>query len=132
MTRKRQNALHLGQFAGITIYTSQELQDDVKGHFSQNNFPLNKVLCFSEKAPDKLSLVFDIVEKSREVAKTIMGLFNRNDIEIEMICSTLDNNQGVTRVKLRKADDIDKCMLLLDKCAAISISNKTKQECKEK
>lgn len=61
-----------------------------------------------------------------------MGLFNRNDIEIEMICSTLDNNQGVTRVKLRKADDIDKCMLLLDKCAAISINNKTKQEREEK
>ena len=51
----------------------------------------------------------------------MMRLFNRNDIEIEMHGASVEGGQPVKSIRLRKADDTDKCKELLDKCAELLV-----------
>lgn len=124
MERTKENALHLGRYAGINVICDPEIYDDIENHFASNGMELSKIICFSAGERDRLAIIFEIMRQSQEVAKAIMGLLNRNDIEIEMHCTTADGEHGVKSVKLRKVDDVGKCLELLDKCAAISVRKK--------
>ncbi|EFL9677601.1 TPA: hypothetical protein ACH706_002352, partial [Escherichia coli] len=84
--------------------------------------------CFSGDILYKLALIFDIAEKGTEVAKAIMGLFHRNDIEITMHCATADNPQSVASIKLRKTEDMEKCKDLIATCVAISVQQNKEKE----
>ncbi len=124
MEKTKENTLHLGKFGKIDIVCDPSLKDEVEQYFSVRDVGFGKGNCFSAASKYRLSLFFDIAGKGMEVAKAIMGLLNRNDIEIEMHCSTADGLSPVKSIKLRKADDVEKCKELLDKCAAISVRKK--------
>ncbi|EJJ3924154.1 hypothetical protein NI370_001781 [Salmonella enterica] len=124
MEKTKENTLHLGKRGRIDIVCDPALKDEIEQYFSVLDVGLGKVNCFGAANRYKLSLFFDIAGKGLEVAKAIMGLLNRNDIEIEMHCSTADGASPVKSIKLRKADDVEKCKELLDKCAAISVHKK--------
>ncbi|EIJ4777911.1 hypothetical protein LJF78_000662 [Salmonella enterica] len=124
MEKTKENTLHLGTHGRIDIVCDPALKDEVEQYFSILDVGFGKGAYFNTANKYKLSLFFDIAGKGLEVAKAIMGLLNRNDIEIEMHCSTADGASPVKSIKLRKADDVEKCKELLDKCAAISVRKK--------
>ena len=117
-----------GQYGKIDIVCAPELQGDVEQYFSLCDVGLSRVECFSGDILYKLALIFDIAEKGTEVAKAIMGLLHRNDIEITMHCATADNPQSVASIKLRKTEDMEKCKDLIATCVAISVQQNKEKE----
>ncbi|MDM4882514.1 hypothetical protein [Escherichia coli] len=83
---------------------------------------------FSVENPYKLALFFDFAKKGVEVAKAIMGLLDRNDIEITMYRATDSSPQSVKSIKLRKSEDVEKCKDLLSTCVAIGVQRNKEKE----
>ncbi|MDM5023104.1 hypothetical protein [Escherichia coli] len=105
--------LHLGQYWRIDIVCDPELRDEVEQYFSRHDVGFSKIEVFSVENPYKLALFFDFAKKGVEVAKAIMGLLDRNDIEITMYRATDSSPQSVKSIKLRKSEDVEKCKDLL-------------------
>ncbi|MCZ5223771.1 hypothetical protein O5821_03670 [Escherichia coli] len=87
--------LHLGQYWRIDIVCDPELRDEVEQYFSRHDVGFSKIEVFSVENPYKLALFFDFAKKGVEVAKAIMGLLDRNDIEITMYRATDSSPQSV-------------------------------------
>ncbi|WP_291973083.1 hypothetical protein [Candidatus Symbiopectobacterium sp.] len=84
--------LHQSRFASIQIVCTPEMQVSIKDYFNDHGFEVHSPLCFSHNSSDKLSLMFELATQARKLAGAIMGLLNRNDIEIEIsLCTALLN-----------------------------------------
>lgn len=123
MEKTSEDSLH-GESAIIDIVCDPALQNEVNQYFLSCDVGFAEKICLSVRDVHRYTLVFDLAKKGWEVAKAIMGLFNRYDVEIEMSCASNGRLESVTRVKLRKSDDVEVCKDLLDKCYAISVRQK--------
>ncbi|EGZ5678999.1 hypothetical protein BVC99_001819 [Escherichia coli] len=120
--------LHLGQYWRIDIVCDPELRDEVGQYFSLHDVGFSKIEVFFVENPYKLALFFDFAKKGVEVAKAIMGLLDRNDIEITMYRATDSSPQSVKSIKLRKSEDVEKCKDLLSTCVAIGVQRNKEKE----
>lgn len=121
MTNLEGKPFHRAQFASIRVTCEDSLQEYVTQHFDHAGFNPGEIRCYSVNLLPKLTVFFEMAKQSKELAQTIMGLFNRNDIEVEMHCCTGDDPPQIKTVRLRKSDDVEACERLLDKCAALNI-----------
>lgn len=116
--------LHQSQIGGIRIVCTQELATDLENHFKSNGLDAGYSACFSYKAADKLNVFFEVATQTKKLAGAIMGLLNRNDVEIELSLCTRDDVPQTAKVKLRSLKDLDACERLIDKLAAVVVTPK--------
>lgn len=116
--------LHQSILGGVHIVCPAELSADIKVFFDSNGFDVGNVICLSNEAPDRLNLIFEVATQARKLAEVIMGLLNRNDVEIELNLCTRDAEPQTARVKLRSLKDIDACERLIDKLASVVVKPK--------
>ncbi|WP_368545098.1 hypothetical protein [Enterobacter soli] len=120
--------LHQSQFAGVQLVCPPELTGSVEEYFKSNGFDAGHTVCFSAKAPNKLDFIFELTTQARKFAEVIMGLLNRNDVEIELSLCTRDEVPQTARVKLRSLKDVEACERLIDKLAAVVVKPKQDEE----
>ncbi|MEH4931487.1 hypothetical protein [Enterobacter cloacae] len=116
--------LHNSQFGGVRIVCTPALTADLENHFKSNGLDACYSTCFSNNATDKLNVIFEVVSQSKKLAGAIMGLLNRNDVEIELQLCTRDEVPQTAKVKLRSLKDLDACERLIDKLAAVVVTPK--------
>ncbi len=110
------------------MYAIQNFEMRLSNIFLYTMLVLAKLKFFSVENPYKLALFFDFAKKGVEVAKAIMGLLDRNDIEITMYRATDSSPQSVKSIKLRKSEDVEKCKDLLSTCVAIGVQRNKEKE----
>ncbi|EPH1022124.1 hypothetical protein NOX44_003535 [Enterobacter hormaechei] len=120
--------LHQSQFAGVRLVCPPELSGSVEEYFKSNGFDVGHTICFSAKAPNKLDFIFELATQARKLAEVIMGLLNRNDVEIELNLCTRDAEPQTAKVKLRSLKDVDACERLIDKLASVVVRPKQDAE----
>lgn len=120
--------LHQSQFAGVRLVCPPELTSSVEEYFNSNGFDVGHTICFSAEAPNKLDFIFELATQARKLAEVIMGLLNRNDVEIELNLCTRDAEPQTARVKLRSLKDVEACERLIDKLAAVVVRPKQDEE----
>lgn len=113
--------LHQSKLGGIRIECPPELTLKMKDYFKSNEFDVGRTICFSNAAPDKLNLIFEVATQARKLAEVIMGLLNRNDVEIELNLCTRDDEPKTVKVKLRSLKDVEACERLIDKLASVIV-----------
>ncbi|MDU4423013.1 MAG: hypothetical protein E7I51_13745 [Raoultella sp.] len=120
--------LHTALFAGVEVYCSAELTPFVEQHFQLDGLNIGRTICLSPNAPGKLSLVFELATQIKSVAGSLMGLLNRNDIEIELHLGTRDEKPKSAIIKLRDVKDVEACERLIDKLGAVVIRPQKDEE----
>lgn len=120
--------LHQARFGGVGIAVTTELKDLIVDYFKEEGFDVGEVVCFSTNASGKINLVFEVATQAKTLARSLMGLLNRNDIEIEMNLSTRGLRPESVRVKLRDVKDVEECERLIDKLAAITVKPKQSED----
>lgn len=133
MEKANIDALH-AEYAMIDIVCDPTIRDEVHQYFSSCGVSFGEIPCLSMQITSKHAICFELVKKGWEAAKAIMGLFNHlksNDIEIEMFCASNGRLEGITRVKLRKSDDVEKCQALLEKCYVVCVNKKEPEQSDE-
>ncbi|EHH9270845.1 hypothetical protein J8469_004993, partial [Salmonella enterica] len=101
-----------------------ELSASIQDYFKSNGFDVSKTICFSNNAPDRLNLIFEVATQARKLAGVIMGLLNRNNVEIELNLCTGDYEPKIAKVKLRSLKDVEACERLIDKLASVVVAPK--------
>lgn len=120
--------LHQSILGGVHIVCPPELSADMKDFFGSEGFDVGNVICLSNEAPDRLNLIFEVATQARKLAEVIMGLLNRNDVEIELNLCTRDDLPQTAKVKLRSLKDVDACERLIDKLASVVVKPKQDAE----
>lgn len=113
--------LHQSILGGIRIECPAELTATMKDYFKSNGFDVGNTVCFSNNAPDKLNLIFEVATQARKLAEVIMGLLNRNDVEIELNLCTRDDLPQTAKLKLRSLKDREECERLIKKLASVVV-----------
>ncbi|MCG3473331.1 hypothetical protein [Salmonella enterica] len=113
--------LHQSKLAGVRLACPPELSASIKDYFKSNGFDVSNTVCFSNNAPDRLNLIFEVATQARKLAGVIMGLLNRNDVEIELNLCTRGDEPKTTKVKLRSLKDVEACERLIDKLASVVV-----------
>ncbi|HBM2885176.1 TPA: hypothetical protein LVL12_003224 [Klebsiella oxytoca] len=116
--------LHTAMFGGINFFCPADLITSIEQHFSADGLNIARLTCLSSDAPSKLNLVFELATQVKSVAGSLMGLLNRNDIEIELHLGTRDEEPKSAIVKLRNVKDVEACERLIDKLGAVVIRHK--------
>ncbi|ECC8588185.1 hypothetical protein DKG09_23860 [Salmonella enterica] len=116
--------LHHSKLAGVRLACPPELSASIQDYFKSNGFDVSKTICFSNNAPDRLNLIFEVATQARKLAGVIMGLLNRNDVEIELNLCTGDYEPKIAKVKLRSLKDVEVCERLIDKLASVVVAPK--------
>ncbi|KAF1367118.1 hypothetical protein [Yokenella regensburgei] len=116
--------LHQSILGGVRIECPAELTAAMEDYFKSNGFDVGNVICLSNEAPDKLNLIFEVATQARKLAEVIMGLLNRNDVEIELNLCTRDDLPQTAKVKLRSLKDREECERLIDKLASVVVKAK--------
>ncbi|ASK02672.1 hypothetical protein CFA70_22735 [Citrobacter freundii] len=93
----------------------------MKDYFKSNGFDVGNTVCFSNNAPDKLNLIFEVATQARKLAEVIMGLLNRNDVEIELNLCTRDDLPQTAKLKLRSLKDREECERLIKNLASVVV-----------
>ena len=120
--------LHQSKFAGVRLVCTPELTGSVEEYFKSNGFDVGHTICFSTETPNKLDFIFELATQARKLAEVIMGLLNRNDVEIELNLCTRDAEPQTAKVKLRSLKDVEACERLIDKLAAVVVRPKQNEE----
>ena len=120
--------LHQSQFGGVRLVCPPELTGSVEEYFKSNGFDVSHTICFSAESPNKLDFIFELATQARKLAEIIMGLLNRNDVEIELNLCTRDAEPQTAKVKLRSLKDVEACERLIDKLAAVVVRPKQDEE----
>lgn len=120
--------LHRSQFAGVRLVCPSELTPTIEEYFKTNGFDIGHTVCFTANAPDKLNFIFELATQARKLAEVIMGLLNRNDVEIELNLCTRDHEPRTAKVKLRSLKDVEACERLIDKLASVVVTPKQDKE----
>lgn len=113
--------LHQSILGGIRIECPAELTATMKDYFKSNGFDVGNTVCFSNNAPDKLNLIFEVATQARKLAEVIMGLLNRNDVEIELNLCTRDDLPQTAKLKLRSLKDREECERLIKNLASVVV-----------
>ncbi|ECK7389094.1 hypothetical protein FRN05_05480 [Salmonella enterica subsp. enterica] len=124
MKELEDSPLHQSQFAAICLECPPALTESIEDHFRNNGFEAGRTACFSADSPDKLSIVFELATQACKLAGAIMGLLNRNDLEIELNLGTRDDEPKIAKVKLRRLKDAEACERLINKLASIVVTEK--------
>ncbi|MEQ9880190.1 hypothetical protein ABRP58_01185 [Pectobacterium aroidearum] len=111
--------LHQSKLGGISFICPPELSPLIKEYFQREGFEVGRTLCFSANVPDKLNLIFEVATQAKKLAGAIMGLLDRNDVEIELNLCTRDDEPKTAKVKLRNLKDVEACERLIDKLASV-------------
>ncbi|ENQ1524188.1 TPA: hypothetical protein ACGHOO_003844 [Salmonella enterica subsp. enterica serovar Newport] len=120
--------LHQSRFASVRVTCPSELSSLIEEYFRNNGFDTGRVTCFSANAPDMLSVMFELLSRAKKFAEVIMGLLNRNDVEVELHLCTRDDEPKTAKLKLRNLKDVDACERLIDKLATVVITSKKNEE----
>lgn len=120
--------LHQSKYAGVRLVCPPELTGSVEDYFKSNGFDVGHTICFSTETPNKLDFIFELATQARKLAEVIMGLLNRNDVEIELNLCTRDAEPQTAKVKLRSLKDVEACERLIDKLAAVVVRPKQNEE----
>jgi len=120
--------LHQSLLGSVRIECPAELTATMEDYFKSNGFDVGNVICFSNEAPDKLNLIFEVATQARKLAEVIMGLLNRNDVEIELNLCTRDDLPQVAKLKLRSLKDREECERLIKNLASVVIHPKQDKE----
>lgn len=120
--------LHQSRFASVRITCPSEFSSSIEEYFQNNGFDTGRVTCFSANAPDMLSFMFELLSRAKKFAGVIMGLLNRNDVEVELQLCTRDDEPKTAKLKLRNLKDVDACERLIDKLATVVITSKKNEE----
>ncbi|RTP93093.1 hypothetical protein EKN38_25450 [Enterobacter sp. WCHEn045836] len=120
--------LHQAQFGGVRIACPTELTPIIKDYFKSNGLYTTNSICFSNNAPDRLSLIFEVATQAKKLAGAIMGLLDRNDVEIELNLCTRDDVPQTAKVKLRSLKDVDACERLIKNLASVVVQPKQENE----
>lgn len=75
-----------------------------------------------------LSVMFELLSRAKKFAGVIMGLLNRNDVEVELHLCIRDDEPKTAKLKLRNLKDVDACERLIDKLATVVITPKKNEE----
>ncbi|QRG81379.1 hypothetical protein [Citrobacter sp. R56] len=116
--------LHQSKLAGVRLVCPPELSTSIQDYFKSNGFDVGHTICFSANAPDKLDFIFELATQARKLAGVIMGLLNRNDVEIELNLCTRGDEPKTAKVKLRSLKDVEACERLIDKLASVVVKPK--------
>ncbi|MCQ7704630.1 hypothetical protein NP180_23175, partial [Salmonella enterica] len=65
--------LHQSKLAGVRLACPPELSASIKDYFKSNGFDVSNTVCFSNNAPDRLNLIFEVATQARKLAGVIMG-----------------------------------------------------------
>lgn len=120
--------LHQSIFGGVRIECPAELTATMENYFKSNGFDVGNVICFSNEAPDKLNLIFKVATQAGKLAEVIMGLLNRNDVEIELNLCTRGDLQQTAKLKLRSLKDREECEHLIKNLASVIVHPKQDNE----
>ena len=111
--------LHQSELGGVSLVCPPELSPLIEQYFRAEGFAVGHTLCFSANVPDKLNLIFEVATQAKKLAGAIMGLLDRNDVEIELNLCTRDDAPKTAKVKLRSLKDVEACERLVDKLASV-------------
>jgi len=116
--------LHKAMFGGIRFICDPDLAPDIERYFCNEGLELSRSVCFASGIADKLDLVFKVATQAKDVARSLMGLLNRNDVEIELHLSTGDREPQTAIVKLRDVKNVEACERLVDKLAGVIVRHR--------
>ncbi|TNL11446.1 hypothetical protein CYD30_07590 [Kosakonia cowanii] len=111
-------------FAGIRFVCEPDLASDIEKYFHSEGLELSRPACFADGIEDKLTLVFRVATQAKDIARSLMGLLNRNDVEIELHLCTGDREPQTAIVKLRDVKNVEACERLVDKLAGVIVRHR--------
>lgn len=116
--------LHKAMLGGIRFVCEPGLESVVDEHLNSEGLEFSRPDCYSAGIADKLRLIFNVATQTKNVARSLMGLINRNDVEIELHLSTGDREPQTAIVKLRDVKNVAECERLVEKLAGVIVRHR--------